>query len=247
MSSQPRRRANFAIALAGSAALAFAQSTASLSGRVVAEDGHAVRATVTLSFAAARGYPSPPRRILTGSDGAFNFAKLVAGRYVLCAQVAAAEPASTNAPYIDTCLWGSSQGPITIAAGQQASGVVYTAPKGAVLTIPVSDPDHVLPAISSKAPAPFEPQFQLMVKGADGLYRHAHVASTTSAGRNYQIAIPLNAAIALRVSSTVANIVDQAGNAVQEGSENPLPAITASAGVSQPGSPQQPAFTLHHK
>jgi len=46
--------------------------TGSISGHVLSEEGRTVRASVTLSFAAARGYPSPPRRMFTGPNGAFT-------------------------------------------------------------------------------------------------------------------------------------------------------------------------------
>ena len=62
---------------------AMAQSTASLSGRILSEEGRTLRATVTLSFATARGYPAPPHRTLTDAYGAFTFSHLAAGRYVL--------------------------------------------------------------------------------------------------------------------------------------------------------------------
>jgi Carboxypeptidase regulatory-like domain len=64
--------------------VALAQNTASLSGRVLSEQGLPVRATVTLSFAAPRGYPAPPRRTLTGANGAFTFSHLAPGTYRLC-------------------------------------------------------------------------------------------------------------------------------------------------------------------
>jgi hypothetical protein len=85
-------------------ALSQSLGTGSISGYVLSEEGRTVRASVTLSFAAARGYPSPPRRMFTGTNGAFTFSRLPAGRYVLCAQVAASEPAPANSPYVDTCL-----------------------------------------------------------------------------------------------------------------------------------------------
>jgi hypothetical protein len=116
-----------------------AQGTASISGRILSEEGCTLRATVTLNFAAARGYPAPPRRVLTGSNGTFTFSRLPAGRYVLCAQVPPAEAAPANSPYIDTCDWGSAQPPITLAAGQQLAGIVFTAPNGAWLKIRVVD------------------------------------------------------------------------------------------------------------
>lgn len=59
-------------------------AVASISGRVVSEAGASLRANLTLSFAAALGYPAPPRRVTTGTNGAFVFSKLPAERYVLC-------------------------------------------------------------------------------------------------------------------------------------------------------------------
>jgi hypothetical protein len=208
---------------------AFAQSTGtgSISGHVLSEDGHALHATVTLSFAAARGYPAPPRRVLTGSNGAFTFSKLPASKYVLCAQVAASEPAPANSPYLDTCVWGAGQTPITVAAGQQVGGVVFTAPKGTWLQVRVADPEHVLPqAASGKGPALLEPELQVMLKGPDGLYRHPRFLSSDSGGRNYQMAIPLKTAVGLKIASSVGNVVDQVGNAVKNGDEHGIQAAT---------------------
>src|ERR1051325_6586890 len=104
----------------------FGQSpTASLSGRVLSEEGRTLSATVTLNFAAARGYPAPPRRARTDANGNFSFSKLPPGTYKLCAQVATSEAAPANSPYIDTCDWPSGQPPITVAAGQQVTGVMF--------------------------------------------------------------------------------------------------------------------------
>jgi hypothetical protein len=61
-------------------------STASLSERVLSDDGRALRATVTLNLAAARGYPTPPRRVRTDANGNFAFSRVSAGTYKLCAQ-----------------------------------------------------------------------------------------------------------------------------------------------------------------
>jgi hypothetical protein len=220
---------------------AFAQSTGtgSISGHVLSEDGHTLSATVTLSFAAARGYPAPPRRVLAGANGAFTFSKLPAGKYALCAQVAASEPAPANSPYVDTCVWGSGQTPITLAAGQQAGGIVFTAPKGTWLQVRVADPDHVLPqAVAGKGPALLEPELQVVLKGPDGLYRHARFLSSDSGGRNYQAAIPLKTALGLKIASSVANVFDQAGNQVMSGDEHGIqPATPADLGTM--------TYTLH--
>jgi hypothetical protein len=101
---------------------------------------------------------APPRRVFTNQNGAFSFSRLPAGRYVLCAQVAAAEPAPANSPWVDTCVWGSAQPPLTLAAGHQLAGIVFTAPKGAWLNLQVADPDQILPQPATKGPAPLSPR-----------------------------------------------------------------------------------------
>jgi hypothetical protein len=216
------------------ACAAFAQSTGtgSISGHVLSEDGHTLRTSLTLSFAVARGYPAPPRRVLTGANGAFTFSKLPAAKYVLCAQVAASETASANSPYVDTCVWPSGQTPITLAAGQQVAGVVFTAPKGTWLQVRVADPDHALPqAVAGKGPALLEPELQVVLKGPDGLYRHALFLSSDSGGRNYQMAIPLKTALGLKITSSVANVFDQAGTQVTNKDEHGIqPATPADLG-----------------
>jgi hypothetical protein len=201
--------------------------TGSISGHVLSEQGLTLRASVTLSFATPRGYPAPPRRVLTGANGAFTFSKLPAAKYVLCAQVAASEPTLANSPYVDTCVWGSGQAPITLAAGQQVAGVVFTAPKGTWLQVRVADPDHVLPqAASGKGPALLEPELQVMLKGPDSLYRHARFLSSDSGGRDYRMAIPLKTLVGLKIASSVGNVFDQAGAQVMSGDEHGIQPAT---------------------
>jgi hypothetical protein len=214
--------------------------TASLSGRVLSEEGRALRAIVTLNFAAARGYPAPPRRVRTDANGNFAFSKLPAGTYKLCAQIASSEPAPANSPYIDTCDWPTSHPTINLSAGQQLAGVVFTAPKGTWLKLHVADPDHVLPATAAKAPAPLEPELQVILKGLDGRYRHARFASTDNAGRHYQIAVPLKTAASVKVTSTIANVFDQTGNQKKDTDDIGLQPATA------PG-PNDLQFTVHKK
>jgi hypothetical protein len=132
------------------AALAQTSATGSISGHVLSEEGGALAATVTLSFADSRGYPAPPRRVFTAADGSFTFSRLPAAKYVLCAQVMPSESTPPNSPFVDTCVWGSGHPAITLAAGQQAAGIVFTAPKGAWLKVHVADPDQVLPAAASR-------------------------------------------------------------------------------------------------
>ena len=209
---------------------AFAQpaATGSISGSILSEEGRTLRTTVSLSFAEAKGYPAPPRRTLTSTNGTFTFARLPAGRYVLCAHVAPSEPAPPESPYVDTCVWPSSQPPITLAAGQQTAGIVFTAPKGALLKIQVADPDHLLSQLPAEATAPRGVELELFLKGPDGLFRDARSSTNLDGGRTYQTTIPLNTAAALKIASPLAGVFDHRGHQVQERDEVALRSATPS-------------------
>jgi hypothetical protein len=192
-----------------------------------------------LTFAGPHGYPAPPRRAITDSTGGYSFKSLPAARYTLCAQVAASEAAPANSPYIDTCVWGSGQSPITLADGQQLAGIVFTAPKGGWLKVHVDDPDRVVPQ-GAKGPAPLDPSLQLILRGPDGLFRHASFVSHDASGHNYQIAMPLKTAVALKVSSNAGDVFDKGGKKVEEKDEVTLQAATA-------GDLGPVNFTMRHK
>jgi len=66
--------------------------------------------------------------------------KLPAGATHYCAEVAVSEAAPGKSPYVDTYVWGSGQPPITLIAGQQMTGIVFTSVKGALLSVLVADP-----------------------------------------------------------------------------------------------------------
>jgi hypothetical protein len=90
----------------------------------------------------------------------------------------------------------------------------------------------------AKGPALLEPQLQLVLKGPDGLYRHARFLSGDSGGRNYQVAIPLKTALSLKVGSSVANVFDQTGSQVMSGDEHGMQSAT-------PGDLSLLTYTLH--
>jgi hypothetical protein len=112
--------------------------------------------------------------------------------------------------------WGSGQAPITLAAGQQLTGVTFSAPNGALLQIRVNDPGQVLPqALPANGPSTLEPQLQIVVKGPDLRAHHAQFVSKDSGGRSYQMVVPLNTALGLTITSSVASALDSSGSLVQ--------------------------------
>ena len=215
-------------ALLAHAAFAQPAATGSISGSVLSAEGRTLRATVTLSFAEAQGYPAPPWRTLTSTNGTFTFSRLAAGRYVLCAQVAPSEPAPPESPYVDTCVWPAAQPPITLAAGQQTAGIVFTAPKGTLLKVQVADPDHLLSQLPAEAKAPPEPEIELFLKGPDGLFRDARCSTNEDGSRTYQTTIPLNTAVALKIASPLAGVFEHHGHQIQEKDEVALQTATPS-------------------
>jgi len=192
--------------------LAFAQPApvASISGRVLSEDGRPLQGTVTVTFATPRGYPAPPRRVRTGENGTFTFSRLSPGSYALCAQIAPSEEAPPNSPYLDTCVWGSGEAPIQVEEGQQVTNVVFTAPKGAWLKVHVADPERVL----SRKPAAADMQFFL--RGPDGLVRDARLVSDDEGGRVYQAIVPLKTAIDVKVAHATGEVFDHTGKRLPE-------------------------------
>ena len=65
-----------------------------------------------------------------------------------------------------------------------------------------------------------------MLKGPDGLYRHARFLSSDSGGRNYQMAIPLKTPVGLKIASSVGNVFDQAGTQVMSADEHGIQSAT---------------------
>ena len=217
------------------AASAFAQSTGSISGQVAGEDGRALRATVMIHFAEARGFPSPTRRTMTDGYGKFTFSQLESGRYTICAQVSEVEPAPAESPWVDTCDWPTPLPPVTLADGQHATGIRFTSPKGVLLELRVADPESVLPSASTHPPAPLAPELSLALRGPDGLYRHARFASADAGGRTYRIAVPLATPIELLAGSSHGVFYDAAGARLDPGTpirihlatpHDPAPALT---------------------
>jgi len=201
------------------APVVFAQTTntaASISGHIVSPAGHAVRAVVTLEPTGPRGVPTRSRRTMTAADGSFTFQHITAGKYQICAQIPETEAPRSALPFLDTCSWGSANSAVTVAAGQQLTGVKFTAPNGTWLQIRVNDPGQLLPqAVAVKGPPTLEPALQLLVRGPDKLPHHAQFVSKDVGGRNYRMMVPLNTALSLKIMSSVAKAFDSAGNLVQ--------------------------------
>jgi len=214
-------------------------ATGGISGRVVSQNGAAVRAIVTISPAAALGFPSGrARRCLAGQNGSFVFSGVRPGKYAVCAQVPASEAPRSSPPFLDTCEWGSSLQPVTVSSAQQLTGVTLTVPSGALLQIQIADPGQLLPvSVSASASKALDPQLALILRGPDRRVHHPRFISTKNGGRTYQAVVPVATPLTLAVASSVASVLDQNGNKVT----GEVPAQAASASAATPIN-----FTLVH-
>ena len=108
-----------------------ASDTASLSGKVREESGAAVSAVVTATSGAVL------QRTFAGSDGSFQFTKLPAGSYSLCAQTSVMQAKVKEDPFVDSCAWPDFSAPrLSLAAGQAQTGAVVTVKRGAPFALP---------------------------------------------------------------------------------------------------------------
>jgi hypothetical protein len=214
---------------------AAAQSaTGAIGGQVESAAGKSLRAIVVIRPAGGGAI----RLGYTDLNGNFAFTQLAPGKYTFCARIPAEQFPKPNQPYLDTCMWEQSQSPVAVSPGETISGVRVAVPQATLLQVQVNDPQGLLqqatPAQLSQAP---DTQLEVLVRGTYGAPYRVPLASQTSAGRTYALAVPTDTAMALTVKSSQMTVLNQAGESVS--SDIGLPA----AGSAQLG-PYQ--FTVQH-
>jgi hypothetical protein len=213
-----------------------ASTTGTVSGSVTDDSGSIVAgAGVLISYAAPANAPhssSAPTiagpiaaRVQSDSSGQFGAAALPPGQYVACAE--ASTPGLLN-----PCSWATSAPTFTVNAGQTTAGVKIVMLKGTVLPIHVNDPLGLLKTVAG----PVDFDLEIHVVTPNGAHYGAPIQAQTSSGRDYAIAIPFGAGVAVRVLSADFTVTDQSGNAV----------VPAGASVTVPvgAAPQQISYTV---
>ena len=173
--------------------------------------------------------PAPGQAIANGTvfasaGGAFSVASLPVGAYTLCATV-------TSAAYLDPCVWGQPI-QVTLSAGANSVQTVVLE-KGVFLKVRVNDPVGLLPQVVD---GPWTPRKLLVgVTYANGAYQGAQNTSVDSAGRDYQLIVPVGSAFKLHMFSRDVALANSAGNAVADtvGSSAAQVGFQAAAGQDQ--------------
>jgi hypothetical protein len=175
--------------------------TASVSGAVVDDKGHAVPGAI-LTLGRTIGAKSStlfnPRTAVSDASGLFVFSKLPPGLYRVCASVLGSD-------LLDPCEWFPNPPAVFLQAGQSSSGLWVEMKHGKLLDIRLDDATHslkpnavgvvnniaIVRAVSSRG-------FHVMPKVAED-----------ADGQNHTIAVPVGVALTLDVSSPSLSIVGQ--------------------------------------
>ena len=195
------------------------QSNASITGRVIDENGLGVDAIVSASGPAAL-----LRRISTLPDGTFTIGSLPAGNYLLCAEATMDRPGID--PFVNSCQWMSPfDKPVQLAAGKTQAGVTIPMQRGHRFVVRVNDPGKVLPPPVGRNAGS---AFAVSIAGPKGLRRNVPITTFETTGRTHQIVIPFNAAHNLLVHSGSLSLSDGQGRAAGQAQAALIQATPAS-------------------
>jgi len=210
-------------------------ATGGVAGTVVDDSGRPVAgARVLISHTTSIKAPVAAPPVITGSlaatattdpNGTFRVDSLPPGQYIACSEA----PVSGH---LDPCHWSTAAPNLTISAGETTSGVTIVMPKGAVLSVQVTDPRKLLQPVAG----PIDLALEIQVVTSKGLHYSAPIQSNSATGRSYAITVPFGTPLTLRVLSSHYTINDQSGQ--------PVAATGTTLNVPAGSTPSALAFTV---
>ena len=112
-----------------------------IAGHVEGEDGKPLPGAVVSVLRALVSdvlRPSPPvRSVVTDDSGSYQLTGVVAGSYVLCAQLPGSE-------WLDPCEWDAVRKVVTVTSSQVVRGAVIRLSRGAIVKVRVDDAGDTL-------------------------------------------------------------------------------------------------------
>ncbi len=155
----------------------------------------------------------------TTATGAFQFPAVASGPYVLCAEAA---------NWLNPCEWGNTPVKVVVGAYEKPGAVMIVLRPAATLYIRVEDSGQLLDQHEGKTSGA---HLLIGVTSDAFVFHPAVVASSDTAGRNYQVRIPYDAGVKLVLSSSFFSVADGAGAALpQQGSTS----VPVTVGTGQP-------------
>lgn len=178
-------------------------------GTVVTDTGAAI-ANATVALLPLTASSGPARTAITAGSGAFTVNSVPAGRYEVCARPA-------TAAYADSCLWGIPRIFADVPAPFGARPIVIPLKKASLLKVRLNDSATFL------RPLPTEKFPPHVIVGVWGGHRFlaAREVKKDSAGIDYELPVPADTALPLRIYSQKVRL-QLGGNSARAGS-SPVP------------------------
>ena len=189
-----------------------------ITGKVVDTSNRpVVAAIVTISEAPATPSAASAMQAATSTaaDGAFSFANLVAGTYLLCSQV----PKGT---LLNPCQRAKVPPLVTVNSAGATASITLTMSSGYRLPIRIDDPQNLLAANEGKTLGAH------LLIGVPGYhFEEATIDSTDNAGRNVSVLGPFDVPVAVTVQSNFFQLPDSAGKPLNKANAIPLTVSSA--------------------
>jgi len=210
---------------------AFSQSTGSIQGTVVGDNGKPISSARV--YAAAKStsqqIKAPPtiatkvgNAVNAAADGTFTIPNLPAGPYVLCAQ-------TTVAGWLDPCQWSASITLVSLNAGQNLAGQKVVMASGAILQIRINDPSKFL----APAAAAVAHDVDVLALASNKAYYYARISSSDANGRTHVLTLPFGVPHTLIVRSGQFTLADAKGAPISA-TGHTEPVQTAVGATTQP-------------
>jgi hypothetical protein len=184
-------------------------------------------ATITLRSQA----PASPffSKVVSAKDGAFTLSAVPAGRFVLCAKAATAD-------FADSCIWGQTQTVLEVAKGAPTGQVIVRLMKSSVLQVRLNDSNgYLIKQPGDKA----LPHVLVGVWDSSGRFIPASEVKKDDSGVSYQLQVPADTPLNLKVYSRAVKLADQNNSpvaaqgysaiVVHDSTKPPPPALVFSA------------------
>jgi hypothetical protein len=203
-------------------------ATATVSGAVKSSANLAALSGATIT--ALRTSPQFPLyrvQAQSAANGTFQITGMPAGTYALCVD-------ATKDIHLDPCAWSGTPATVTVADGQNVTGVSLSLIKGSTLQVNINDPGQFLQI----RPGEIGPPHVLVaVMPQKGPPVPLGMVSATATGQQYQVVIPGNTAYTLLVYSKEVYLTDSSQKAV--------PATGGTATVTVPSSAASPVPVVY--
>ena len=202
------------------AAAAFAQTgTLTIQGNVLdAKSQKPIPAALIIANRAA--VPAFSKHTKSGADGAFQIQGLTPGTYSLCVL-------APGDQYLDPCQWNAASATLTLASGQNLTGLSLKLTAASILNIQVQDAQKVLAQATRDGR---RPNLTLGVWGPGGQFYPVHLAGTPPAGTlpvgiptySYRLAVPRDTALSFYIASHDLKLGDAGGTLLPSASQQPF-------------------------